>query len=151
MCLIIDANRAADVFRVPIHPDFSPLWKWLNGPHGRLVLGGRLQAELERIAAAKNRVAELYRGGHARLVDKDLVAAEETRLGDSCRSNDPHVIALGCLTGARILCTEDRQLMADFQDRTLVPNPQGKIYRNASHDGLLFGDGHGHCGGCQKR
>ena len=40
-------------------------------------------------------------------------------LSDSCRSNDPHVIALAQINGARLLYSNDEALQKDFGDKRL--------------------------------
>lgn len=149
MCLIIDANRAAAVFHVPPHEDFWPLLRWLRSRWGKLVYGGQLANELERVRAAKGALAELKRSGRAVLVDMEAVTKEALTIKQLCKSNDPFVVALARLTGARILCTEDRTLIEDFLNRTLVPSPKGKIYMRQEHRTLLGGRDHGHCRGCR--
>ena len=49
----------------------------------------------------------------------------------SCRSNDPHVIALAQISGARFLCSDNQALQQDFKDRTLIGNPGGTVYSTA--------------------
>lgn len=139
MCVIVDASVAGRVFSVPHEADFQPLWQWLEEKDGRLVYGGRLTRELNRLPSARRLLAELKRGGRALECRRPDVDEEERvvdRLG-LCRSNDPHVIALTRVSGARVLCTNDQNLEIDFTNRQLVPAPKGKIYKQASHKRLL--------------
>lgn len=148
MCLIVDASCASLVFNVPRHPQFEPLWRWLTGIHGRLVYGGKLARELHKVQAAANQLAELRRSGRADFVPDDKIEAEVACLPDGHRSNDLHVLALARLTGARLLCTEDSDLIADFKDRHLIPAPRGRVYRDETHGHLFAAPDHGHSRGC---
>ena len=138
MCVIIDANRASVVFREPPDPDFAPILDWLLQEGGELVFGGRLAAELEGVGKAKRFLRALVVAGRARRVPDAEVEAEEEVVQRTgyCRSDDPHVIALARRSGARTLCTEDRDLFRDFRDLRLV-KPKGSIYRNRTHAHLL--------------
>ena len=44
----------------------------------------------------------------------------------ACKSNDPHIIALAQVSGARLLYSNDKNLRDDFKDTKLVNG--GKIY-----------------------
>jgi predicted nucleic acid-binding protein len=148
VCLIVDANRAGVVFRVPPTADFKPLWRWLLGKKGRLVYGGQLAAELSSVGPAVRFLKEWRRTGRAVLANPGDVAAEVSEVSNHCRSDDAHVVALARVTGARILCTEDSDLMTDFRNRRLVPPRGGKIYRRARHAALFNPPACGHCRGC---
>lgn len=139
MCVIIDASVAGVAFAIPYHVDFKPLWHWIECQDGRIVLGGRLSSELNRLPNVRRLLAEFTRAGLAVYVTKQKVDEEEKevhKLG-LCRSNDPHVIALARVSGARVLCTNDGDLEVDFKNRQLVSAPRGSIYKNASHKSLL--------------
>ena len=45
-----------------------------------------------------------------------------------CVSDDPHVVALAQLSGARLLYSNDTDLMQDFRNRNLIDRPRGRIY-----------------------
>ena len=55
---------------------------------------------------------------------------EETRLEKKglCISDDPHVIALARISGARLLCSNDKDLQQDFGTKNLIDRPRGKVY-----------------------
>lgn len=136
MCVIVDANRAA-AFGDTTDEHFRPVREWLLRG-GVLVYGGRLAAELARVSAAQRLVAALLRSGNARLVAAADVGREEHAVAKTglCKSNDPHVVALVRLSGARTVCTEDKALWADLKNRALV-NPVARIYRTKKHWKLL--------------
>lgn len=133
MCVIVDANLASAVFGSPTHPDFMPVMDWLQCK-GRLVYGGQLTHELEQ-AGVRKYLLELNRAGRAVPWPDAKIASEEKRV--RCRSNDPHVIALARVSGARTLCSRDKRLHADFKDPKLVSNPRGSVYQTRQHRRLL--------------
>lgn len=141
MCLIVDANLAAEVFSSPPAEDFVPLLDWLMRPDrdGCLILGGRLSAELLRVEAVRRRLVQLKRAGRAREIPPDALELEESavRAAGACCSNDHHVVALARLSGARVLCTRDKNLHRDFKNPRLVAEPRGAIYQEKRHARLL--------------
>lgn len=139
MCLIVDANLAPQVFASPPHPDFVPVLDWLGKRDGCVVYGGRLAAELARIERARRYLLTLLRAGRAlRFPDESIVTEQAvvTRTG-LCRSNDAHVLALARVSGARTLCTHDRDLQRDFKNLQLISNPKGSVYQRREHVNLL--------------
>jgi len=156
MCVIIDANLAGKVFATPCDSNFKPLWDWVfdTRKQGCIVYGGHLAGELFRLRRVRegNRTAlrELKRAGRAHEIPREPVEQEErvvrslrTAGGKRlCKSNDPHVVALARISGARVLCSADQTLHADFKNLLLVPRPKGRIYQNATHAPVL---GHDTC------
>lgn len=143
MCLIVDANMAAIVFGGN-NADSKPIIEWLTSPRkdGRLVVGGHLATELNKVAAASRFVKALQQAGRARFFPNDVVDSETDRVRPSCASDDPHVIALARISGARILCSRDRVLHKDFTNQELISEPEGHVYQNASHRHLFRSYGH---------
>ena len=139
MCLIIDANVAARVFAGPCDADFSPIWDWIEDRDGKLVFGGRHAEELRRVGHVSRRLKELWRAGRALRVPTERIDQEEQQVKaiDGRKSDDPHVLALARASGARVLCTDDADLQADFKNLNMVPRPKGKIYKNRGHRALL--------------
>lgn len=139
MCVIVDASVAGRVFSTPHDADFQPLWRWLTEEDGKLVYGGYLVEELNRIPSAARRLAELKRSGRAlecprKKIEQEELAVRRLRL---CRSNDHHVIALAHVSGARVLCANDHKLEDDFKNMKIVPRPKGQVYKTARHAHLL--------------
>jgi hypothetical protein len=163
MCVIIDANLAGKVFATPCDGDFKPLWDWVfdKRKQGCVVFGGHLAEELCRIRRVREggarALSELKRAGRAHEIPREPVEQEErvvrslrTASGKRlCKSNDPHVVALARLSGARVLCSADKTLHADFKNLMLVPRPKGRIYQNAKHASVLRHDT-GCMGGLRK-
>jgi hypothetical protein len=140
MCAIIDANVIGDFFSATTGRRFSPFLDWLE-KDGCVVFGGRNKQELAKSGRMLTLLAEWKRSGNAREVDDRDVLAEERGIAGQCRSDDPHVIALARVSGARILVlSKDRLLEQDFHDPALVNHPRGRIYKSASHRNLLHHD-----------
>lgn len=138
MCLIVDANLAARVFAEPAEADFSPILDWLEG-NGCLVIGGQLAPELARIGGARRYLINLLRAGRARRVPDEVVEADRHTVAGTglCRSDDAHVLALARVSGARVLCTHDRDLQQDFRNPLLISRPRGSVYQRREHERLL--------------
>jgi len=145
MCVIVDANVASQVFASPPVEDFRPVMRWLLKRNGKLVYGGENARELFKVRAAVRAVQELRRSGRAHREEDGVVDAETDRVKDGglCVSDDPHVVALARVSGARTLCSHDQDLHLDFRNRELISNPRGMVYQNAGHAHLLR-----HTSGC---
>ncbi len=144
MCLIVDANLASLIFGEPASSDFQPIIAWLTSPQqeGRLVFGGHLAIELSKVNAARRFVKVLLQAGRARFIPAGALENETNRLRGVCSSNDPHVIALARVSGARILCSRDKTLHQDFSNTKLISRPRGHVYQRAQHKHLLRLYGH---------
>jgi hypothetical protein len=139
VCVIVDANLASQALRELPEPEFVPLLNWLQTGGGILVVGGRLTEELDRLEKPRHFVLDLLRAGRARSIPKVRVEEAEEVIEDSghCRSNDRHVVALARVSGARTLCTHDKDLQKDFRNPRLISAPRGSIYKRAEHAPLL--------------
>jgi len=142
MCVIIDASLAARIFASPMQEDFVPLWNWVRCRDGCIVYGGQLAAELERVRQGARQLKHLSAAGKAYRVPSESVVAETRAVRNLgiCVSDDPHVIALARASKARVLCSGDRNLHADFKNLRLLPAPKGRIYQNAEHASVLRHD-----------
>ena len=149
MCVIVDANMASAVFSRPPADEVKPVVTWLLKGKGVLIHGGKLTSELSRLSQARKTLVELRRSGKAIDVEAEnpsLFATEVAWCKARCRSNDPHVIAIARLSGARTLVTNDSRAMEDFKNTNLVAKPGGKIYQREEHAALLA-----HTRGCRRR
>ena len=99
-----------------------------------LVVGGKALLELRRSSGEfREWLKEADRGGHrgrVRNVSSETVAARQAELERTgkLRSDDPHVIALAQVSGARLLYTKDRSLREDFSNGAFLKNPRGMLY-----------------------
>lgn len=131
MCAIVDANTASEVFGPRPQPTGDRFFKWLNEGTGRLVAGGQLLEELENGSAGFRKWASVAVGaGKLRIVNNDAVDArtENIQSQGACKSDDPHVIAVAQVSGARLLYSNDRDLQSDFTNKRLIDDPRGKVY-----------------------
>ena len=133
MCAIVDANVAYEVFGSERPPARRRFFDWLSSPRGQLVIGGQLREELARDRRFFQWLRSALRNGRARSVADEVVDDHVTGLVRKgvCKSNDPHVLALALVSGARLLYTNDAALNDDFGNPEIVARPRGKIYTTA--------------------
>lgn len=140
MCLIVDANVATKVFSDATDVEFAPVKDWLFSEkhQARIAIGGKLRTEILQIERVRKAFLTLSRAGRVRDVGDALVDAEAERLdADGLMiSNDSHVVALARVSGARLLCSEDKALHTDFKNANVL-RPKGKIYQDSTHRHLL--------------
>ena len=138
MCAILDANVAAQVFGAERPAAGQAFFEWIDSGHGRLVLGGRLRRELDRIQRLREWRLQAVLAGRITLLNDDAVdgKARELEQQDACRSDDEHVIAVAQLGGARLLYSNDSDLQDDFRDKALTDQPRGKVYSTRIRDNL---------------
>lgn len=133
MCAIVDANVVSEVFGTNPSEAGVEFFRWVeSNPNGRVVVGGKLLEELDRVSGFRQWAREVTLSGRRsiRKIDNDRVNKRENHLRESsvCSSNDPHIIALAQLSGARLLYSKDKKLQQDFNNKDLISNPRGKIY-----------------------
>ena len=131
MCAILDANVASEVFGDSLAPAGERFLNWVNSGRGRLVGGGRLLRELERASPGfRAWVKAAINLGKMRVVDEWTVAERTLELAESgeLESDDPHVIALAQISGARLLYSNDVALQRDFRNARNLSNPRGRVY-----------------------
>jgi len=145
MCLIIDNNKCGEFFRVPLGELEALIVEWI-GRRGRIAIGGRLRSEMLGNRKMRSFLSELKRGGRLTEIDDSLVNLKESELEDSglLSSDDPHVIALALISGARLLHTSDAALILDFKSSQVISKPRGKIFNGNTN---LFRT-HGVCSNC---
>ena len=136
MCIIIDASVFGRFLREPPSEDAIPIHNWLNGK-GRIVYstGGKFANEIGR--KARERLLTYVRAGRAIEVKAERLHEEETALAEQIASDDPHVLALARVSGARLLYTNDANLMADFKNKRLIDDPRGSVYTRAANAHLF--------------
>lgn len=147
MCAIIDANVVHEVFGSNLPSAGERFFDWLERGNERLVVGGKLLEELEASSEGfRLWASEAAEAGKMRVLNKDEVDAKtrEVENDGGYESNDPHVLALAQVSGARLLYSNDGDLQADFKNRQLIDNPPGKVYSTRenrdfrpAHRGLL--------------
>lgn len=138
MCLVIvDTHFIRDVLGSNCCQDLLPIQKAMMERKIRLVYGGtKLKIEYKSILS---KIASLDRAGIAKLIPDQRVDNEAKTLAHNYHlsSNDPHIIALARVSGARLLCSNDQGLHCDFKNLVLVPRPKGNVYQGISHEALI--------------
>ena len=139
MCIIVDANRLGKLLTEPPDEDAAPIRRWLQRPGGTLIYSTSGKFAEEIGAKARRQLASYRRAGKALLIPASRFAEEERRLQQSGRmkSDDPHVLALALASGARLLYTGDKRLVADFTDAKLISKPRGRVYSSRANASLL--------------
>ena len=120
MCAIVDANVAHEVFGTSPQPAGEKFFEWLNEGIGRLVAGGKLLEELEASSKDFRAWASVAVGtGKLQIVNENAVDTKTNHIQSHgiCKSNDPHVIALAQVSGARLLYSNDGNLQQDFKNK----------------------------------
>lgn len=129
MCAIIDNNVRDELVKENPSAIGSHFRKWLSDRKGKLVVGGKLLEELRENVAVKLWISSRIQAGVVDHIEDRKVDEMTDFIRDQCRSDDPHIIALARVSGARLLYTADRDLMDDFRNRKLLGGRiQGKIY-----------------------
>ena len=144
MCLIVDANVAAQTFTPAPAPDFQPVWDALSRRQATAVFGGKLAQEYYQLRKHLRIIRELERSGRLRRISDAKVNQVTTQLVESntCVSDDEHIIALARVSGVRLLCSHDRALHIDFTNPHVL-KPPGRVFQNPKHSHLI----RKYCGG----
>lgn len=135
MCAIVDNSARDEVFGEASSEAGKYFFNWLNSG-GRLVIGGRLTDELMGSENFKSWLRAALPAGRVRLVADSAVEAEEAGLkqATTLQSDDPHVLALAIVSGARLLYANDRNLHKDFKNPAILGHgDRGTIYSSLAH------------------
>lgn len=145
MCIVIDTNTLAPVFdsNCAVHRAYAPVKNWVMSGKGRVVYGGtRYMEELKKARRYLRVILQLRIARRAVEIECSKVDARETELttktaGTNC--DDQHIIALLCVSGCKLVCSNDKRAFRYFKDRT---NYRGaryapSIYSNRGHKHLL--------------
>lgn len=131
MCAIVDASVVREVFNPTNQPPAGKgFFDWINEGKGHLVVGGKLDEELKVSSHFKTWAQRARQSGRLIQVEDGKVDAktDELERDRTCRSNDPHVIALAQIGRVRLLYSNDIDLQDDFKDKALIDKPRGKVY-----------------------
>ena len=130
MCAIVDANAASEVFGDMRPPAGKAFFDWIDKGSGRLVVGGKLKIELAMVGKFKEWAVEADRSGRLKSEDDSEIDCKALELASqqAHKSNDPHIIALAQVSGARLLYSKDLDLHQDFKNKKLIDHPRGKVY-----------------------
>ena len=141
MAIVIDANVCSIVFRKnSVYPE---LFKWLFFKDGKLGSGGLNYDELIKVTEVRKWLKLLDQIGKLKVVGKDNIEFElNLDKMQLCKSDDKHVIALMRAGRFRLICTDDKDLKGDVDNKRLLNKPRGKIYNEKSSNRLLREYGH---------
>ena len=130
MCGVVDNNVSSEVFGDRQTDAGKGFRDWLDGQRGSLAVGGDLLDELVTNGKFREWYERNVQSGLILQIGRDRITPVQRRLEREgrCRSNDTHVLALAVASGARLLYTNDTDLMDDFRNRNVVPGLPGKIY-----------------------
>lgn len=148
MCAIVDNDVVGEVFGDSDSPAGQGFFNWLNGGRGRLVVGGKLLDELAESRNFREWASTATLFGRMTTLNRNEVE-ERTRMIENeatHSSNDPHVLAVAQIGGARLLFTNDQDLGRDFRRKSLIDDPRGRIYHtrdiHAPNDNKRFSKAH---------
>ncbi len=141
MPLIIDNDVIGKVF-IQNNDDYLPVKNALINYRNIMVYGGKLLREYILSLKIRRILIRYDQSGRARKysdtdTDKETIIIKKLQL---CKSNDEHIIALARISRARVLCSGDKDLHADFKNKYLIDSPRGKIYQNLKHLDVLKDD-----------
>ncbi len=140
MCSIIDANVLTTEFRPHDKGEGNKpktagevFYEKVHQGKLKVVVGGQLLREPENTKDPNkihNLWRELIRAGLAKQYDDNTVNTQTQTIRNQggYKSNDPHIIALAQVSGARLLYTNDDKLHKDFGNKSLIDNPRGRVY-----------------------
>ena len=135
MCAIIDNNVRDELVKQNPSAIGKHFRDVVSGKERKLnlVVGGKLLKELSGSEQVRHWIIDGIRSGYVVRIDDSTVNRVAKEIAADCRSDDPHVIALAKVSGARLLFTRDHQLMQDFLDRKLLGGRiPGRVYTDAS-------------------
>lgn len=147
MCIIVDTNAIAQVFDPSNkqHNEYRPVRDWLNSAkNAKFVYGGtKYKSELRRLVRFLPLITELERAGRTVHLDDRKVDAQEKRIRrqvDDPRFNDPHLAAMVCVSGCRLICSNDHEAFPFLRKREIYSKSQcgtPKVYSRAKNRSLL--------------
>ena len=134
MCIILDNSIGGEVLGSNKLEAGEAVWRWINGIEDegkrlRVVIGGKLTRKLYRNSQIRDWLIRGVRRANVVVYDNKTVdlMEKEVRSWD-LKSDDPHIIALALVSGARLLYSNDLALQKDFRNAKFVGKPKGKIY-----------------------
>ena len=136
MCAIVDANVAHQVFGRDRPQAGERFYEWIESGKGPLVVGGRLYLELLGSSEEfRHWAQEALRDGKMVRRNAAVVNEREREIEEDgiCLSDDPHILALAQVSGARLLYSNDSALQDDFKNHLLIKQPRGKVYSTRVH------------------
>ncbi len=152
MCYIIDANILTTEFKKPYYGNRNTIpktageafYEKVEKDNIKLAAGGRLLRE--PIVKGSNNMHRIWRelinAGLVKQINDNEVDnhTQIVKKKGGYKSDDPHIIALAQISGARLLYSNDQKLQADFKNKYLIDNPRGRVY--STLNGTEYTDTH---------
>ena len=130
-CAILDANVVKDAFGDSQHDAGRRFRQAIVDGKIRLVSGGKLHEELLQASHEFRQWASVAQSTPSLqvLARRMLtVALKKFEQHPDRESDDPHVLAVALVSGARLLYSNDRPLHADFKKSSLLPGERGVVF-----------------------
>lgn len=130
MCGIVDANVVGEVFGGQATPAGRAFFDWLDSDRGQLVVGGKLLKELGGSNDFTTWAKTAILAGQVTTLSREEVDARTRQIEREAKhaSDDPHILAVAQIGGARLLFTNDQRLEQDFKSKLLIDRPRGCVY-----------------------
>jgi hypothetical protein len=145
--MLIDANLIAVIFNKnnERHAVYKPVLEWFVMGRAKIVIGGGryYRNEIkERLASYMPILTELSRLNKThRFPDKtvDELTSHIKSIESKSDFDDPHIVALLCVSKAKIFCSEDERSFQFVKDKRFYPKGQEapKILSLKTHDAPL--------------
>ncbi len=130
MCAILDADILYEVFGTKTTKAGSLFLTWINKGKNRLVVGEALLKEINnRSFTIWLNTAE--QSGKVLRMDEEkdsIIDKKKRELEAKIKSDDPHIIALAQVSGARMLYSGEEALHADFKNNKFLKPTGGHVY-----------------------
>ena len=101
---------------------------WIRSRHGILAISdsGQYFNEIRKNQAVMDLIRRYDQGGQIRKMSSNQLSDSDEEIAQRHhRSNDSHILSLALASGARVLCSNDGDLRADFKDRRILPSIGG--------------------------
>lgn len=145
MCIVVDPPTLIPMFKAddPEHLNFAPVKEWIDTGPGKFVIGGKkFRAELMAVGTMIKLLTEFEKRGKVlRQNDADVDQHELTvrDIEPAKDFDDPHLVALVRVSGARLVCTRDQRSHKYLKESRFYEQTCGrpKIYTKAKNSSLL--------------
>ncbi|MCY4543050.1 MAG: hypothetical protein OXB95_11785 [Rhodobacteraceae bacterium] len=98
---------------------------WIHRRHGKLAISdaGQYFKELSKNHAVMELIRRYGQGGQLRLIPADQLSVTDGQIEQTNhRSNDSHILSLALASNAKVLCSNDDDLRADFKNKDILPS-----------------------------
>lgn len=129
MRVIVDANAVGTMLGADPAPAWAGALRWLLEGSGAIAIGGKLTDELAANDTMRGLLVTLERAGKVVRTPDAACRARAVNIEQAgiAKSDDPHILAVAQLSGARTLASNDKALHQDFKNKALIDAPRGKV------------------------